>query len=159
MKYTSKEDINHLISTLKKDFTISEDWEGRLYYSITLTWDYIKRTLDISMPGYIQKALQRYKHVRSKRTQYSPYPATPRTYGAAAQDPTPDDDAPKATKDEVNYIQQVVGTILYYVRVVNITVLMALSTIASEQAKATKTTISNVKQMMDYLAWHPNATI
>ena len=36
---------------------------------------------------------------------------------------------------------------------------MALSTIASEQATATQTTIKNMKQMLDYLAWHPNATI
>ena len=51
------------------------------------------------------------------------------------------------------------GTILYYARAVDITVLMALSTIASEQAKTTKTTIKNMQQMLDYLAWHPNATI
>jgi hypothetical protein len=111
------------------------------------------------MPGYIQKALQRYKHIRSVRTQYAPYPAAPRAYGAAAQAPTPEDASPEATEDEVTYIQQVVGTILYYARAVDITVLMALSTIASEQAHATQTTIKNVKQMLDYLAWHPDATI
>ena len=130
-----------------------------MYCGITLKWDYDKRTLDIAMPGYILKTLQKYKHIRSKRTQYSPYPAAPRTYGAAAQDPMPDDDTPEATEEEVKYIQQVVGTILYYARAVDITVLMALSTIASEQARATQTTIKNVKQLLDYLAWHPDATI
>ena len=138
---------------------MSEDWEGALYCGITLKWDYENRTLDISMPGYFKKALQRYKHIRSKRTQYSPYPAAPKVFGAAAQEPAPDDEAPEATEDEVTYIQQVVGTILYYARVVDITVLMALSTLASEQAKATKTMIKNVGQMLDYLAWHPDATI
>ena len=107
------------------------------------------------MPGYIKKALLRYKHERSARIQYSPYPAAPRTFGATAQDPFPDDDEPEATKEEVTYIQQVVGTILYYARAVDLTVLMALSTIASEQAKATKKTIKNVGQMLDYLAWSP----
>ena len=71
----------------------------------------------------------------------------------------PDDDTPEATEEEVKYIQQVVGTILYYARAVDLTLLMALSTIASEQATATKTTIKNAKQLLDYLAWHPNATI
>ena len=77
VKYSRKEDVDHLIETLKKDFTLSEDWEGDLYCGITLKWDYVKRTLDISMPGYIKKALQRYKHARSARIQYSPYPAAP----------------------------------------------------------------------------------
>ena len=59
----------------------------------------------------------------------------------------------------MTYIQQVVGTILYYARAVDLTVLMALSTIASEQAKATKKTIKNVGQMLDYLAWFADATV
>jgi hypothetical protein len=105
VKYSHKEDVDHLIATLKKDFTMSEDWAGDLYCGITLTWDYLARTLDISMPGYIKKALQRYKHIRLIRTQYAPYPAAPRAYGAAAQAPTPDDDSPEATEAEVTYIQ------------------------------------------------------
>ena len=159
VKYSRKEDIDHLIQSLKKDFTLSEDWKGDLYCGISLKWDYEERTLDISMPGYIQKALQRYKHERSPRRQDAPYPAAPRIYGAAAQAPSPDDDSPEATEGEIKHIQQVVGTILYYARAVDITVLMALSTIASEQATATKTTIKNMQQMLDYLAWHPDATI
>ena len=66
---------------------------------------------------------------------------------------------PEATEDEVTYIQQVVGNILYYARVVDLTVLMALSTIASKQAKVTKTTIKNVKTMLDYLALFSDATV
>jgi hypothetical protein len=39
------------------------------------------------------------------------------------------------------------------------TVLMALSTIASEQATATKQTIANTEQLLNYLATHPDATM
>jgi hypothetical protein len=52
-----------------------------------------------------------------------------------------------------------VGSILYYARAVDMTVLMSLSTIASEQATATKQTITNTEQLLDYLATHPNATM
>ena len=41
----------------------------------------------------------------------------------------PDDDAPEATEEEIKYIQQVVGTILYYAQAVDLTLLMALSTL------------------------------
>jgi len=38
-------------------------------------------------------------------------------------------------------------------------VLMALSTLASEQTKATENTNKNIEQLLDYLATHPDATI
>ena len=36
---------------------------------------------------------------------------------------------------------------------------MALSTIASEQSKGTQQTMQRCKQLLDYLATHPNATV
>jgi hypothetical protein len=39
------------------------------------------------------------------------------------------------------------------------TVLMSLSTIASEQAIATKQTIEHTEQLLDYLVTHPEATM
>ena len=86
-------------------------------------------------------------------------PTAPRKYGAASQEPTPQDTAPPTTKEEITRIQQVVGSILYYSRAVELTVIMALSTITSEQAKATKTTLKNVHQVLDYLATNIDAMI
>jgi hypothetical protein len=43
--------------------------------------------------------------------------------------------------------------------VVNITVLMALSSIASKQTRGTTNTMAKAKQLLDYLATHPDATI
>jgi hypothetical protein len=42
---------------------------------------------------------------------------------------------------------------------VNGTVLMALSSIASKQTRGTKNTMAKAKQLLDYLATHPDATI
>ena len=47
----------------------------------------------------------------------------------------------EASKDEILKAQQVVGSILYYARVVGMMALMSLSTIASAQVKATGHTI------------------
>ena len=52
-----------------------------------------------------------------------------------------------------------VGSIFYYACVVDITVLMALSSIAIEQTKGTTLTMEKAKQLLDYLATHPDATI
>ena len=51
------------------------------------------------------------------------------------------------------------GDILYYARAVDLTVITALSTIATEQSTATSKTVKNVEQLLDYLAMHPNTTL
>ncbi len=53
VKYISKEDVDHLIVSLQSSYTLTEDWMGNLYCGISLQWDYINRTVNISMPGYI----------------------------------------------------------------------------------------------------------
>jgi hypothetical protein len=159
VKYVGKPHADHLIRTLNKHYKISEDWTGGLYCGITLLWDYIVRTVDCSMPGYIRKQLQKYLHEKPLRPQHSPYPSAPRTYGKSAQETIPEDTSPPADQAGILRIQKVVGSILYYARVVDLTALMGLSTLASEQADATQHTITNTEQMLDYLATHPDATI
>jgi len=56
-------------------------------------------------------------------------------------------------------IQQVVGSLLYYARAVDPTMLVALNAIASQQAAPTTTTVHKVEQLLDYAATQPNATI
>ena len=52
-----------MLRILETEFTaVSKDWEGALYCGITLEWNYNERWLDISMPGYIKKVLQKYLH-------------------------------------------------------------------------------------------------
>ena len=51
VKYVGKENADPLIKTLRKHYdSITEDWDGNLYCGIKLDWDYVNRSLDISMP-------------------------------------------------------------------------------------------------------------
>ena len=160
IKYTRKEDVDHLIAAIKEKYKkLSEDWSGDLYCGIKLTWDYDARTLDISMPGYVQKQLQRYKHALPLKRQNCPFSPQPKQYGSEAQRPIEPDTSPPLSEDEKKQVQRVVGSILYYARAVDLTVLMALSTIASEQSKGTQQTMQRCKQLLDYLATHPDATV
>jgi hypothetical protein len=111
------------------------------------------------MPGYIKNALQRYNHEPPSKQQHCPYPPQPKKYGSAAQEPTPIDTSPTLDKNGITRIQQIVGTILYYARAVDITILTALNTIGAEQAQATQNTALTTKQLLEYLATHPDATI
>jgi hypothetical protein len=62
VKYVGKENAKHLIKTLKLYYPISLNWEGNLYCGIKLDWDYMADTIDLSMPGYVEKALQHFQH-------------------------------------------------------------------------------------------------
>ena len=70
--------MDHLIWCIKQKYKLVKDWTGNLYCGIKLKWDYDARTLDILMPGYIQKVLQKYKHCMPTEPQHCPYVATPK---------------------------------------------------------------------------------
>ncbi len=89
---------------------------------------------------------------------YCPYSPLPKQYGAQAQAPLLINISPKLAPAEIKEIQ-CIGSILYYARAVDITVLMALSSIAIAQTKGTTSTMEKAKQLLDYLATHPDATI
>jgi hypothetical protein len=130
VKYKNKDDVDHLVASIKTTYTLTEHWSGDLYCGIVLAWDYVNRTEDISMPGYIKKKLQEYKHVQFKRTQMCPYLPVPKQFGTEAQAPLPTNVFPRLNKNGIRKVQRIVGSILYYARAVDMTILMALSTIA-----------------------------
>jgi hypothetical protein len=159
VKYTNKADVELLIECLKENNGLTQDWDGDLYCGIKLKWNYKDRTLNISMPGYIIKQLQKYKHDTPTRPQHCPYSPQPKQFGSEAQRPIPKDTSPPLSPDEIKHIQRVIGSILYYARAVDLTVLMALSTIASGQAHGTENTMRKTKQLLDYLVTHSEATV
>jgi hypothetical protein len=39
IKYTKKEDFDHLLNALKKDYEVTEDRRGKKYLRLTIEWD------------------------------------------------------------------------------------------------------------------------
>ena len=111
------------------------------------------------MLGYMKKKMQEYGHTMPKRLQPCLYSPEPKKYGSEAQAPLPPDATPKLDARGVKRVQKNVGSILYYARAVNMTVLMALSFIAMEQTKATEQTLARCTQLLDYLAGHADAKV
>ena len=159
VKYVGKEHADHLITCLQKTYKLSEDWSGGLYCGITLAWNYDKGYVDISMPGYIKKKIQEYGHIVPDRVQTCPYAPEPVSYGAKAQAPLAPDTTPRLDAKDVKRVQKIVGSILYYARAVDMTVLIGLSSIAVEQTIATTKTMGRCHQLLDYLATNVEAKI
>ena len=140
------------------------DWDASLYIRITLNCNYTARHVDLSMPKYAARALHKFKQALQKfhpdnNPEYSPHKHVEPNYGQKVQYVEPTDDSPTLDSIDVNLIQKIVGTFLYYGIAVDNTILVALSTIASEQYSATSNTVNKITQLLNYLATHPDATI
>jgi hypothetical protein len=73
VKHVGDEHARHLITSLEHLYTVSSDWTGSLYCSLTLDWDYKDRTVDISMPNYVATALHKFQHPPPSRHQHAPH--------------------------------------------------------------------------------------
>ena len=159
VKYTKKDDVNFLIHSLRTEYELHEDWSGSLYIGMTLKWDYQARTVELSMPGYIQEALQRFSHPTPSKSQDSPFKWSRPIFGQKIQYAPDEDCTPLLNTKDTKRVQQVVGTLLYYARAIDNTMLPALNDIASNQASPTQHTAREITQLLDYATSHPDATI
>jgi hypothetical protein len=139
VEYIDDTHVHHLIKTLKVDYEIDEDWEGTKYLGLAIDWDYTKHEVHLTMPGYVDKELARFYHKAPMKPQHQPHEHTIPVFGATAQYAKQEDTTKQLPKEDKKIIQQVLGTLLYYGRTVDSTILVALSTIASAQATPPKT--------------------
>jgi hypothetical protein len=131
IKYIGKEQVMHLIKTLKELYEVEEDWEGWRYLGITLDWDHKNCEVHLSMPEYVERALARFNHPTPDKPQHQPHQHNIPTYGATVHYAKPEDTSQWQSPSKKKYIQEVIGTFLYYGRAVDSTMLTALSAIAS----------------------------
>ena len=100
VKYLGKEHAEHLREVIKKYYPVTEEWTGKQYIGITLDWDYVKRQVHLSIPGYVKKGLMQFGHEKPAQPQDSPFPHTPPNYGAKKQYAKSESTAPALNKKE-----------------------------------------------------------
>jgi hypothetical protein len=140
VKYVGREHAEHLMACIKNNYEISSNWKGSAYCGLTLEWDYNNRTVDLSVPGYINAALHKYQHPAPTRPEHAPHKWNPPVYGAKSQYVEDDNNSPVLSAKDVTKLQQLTGTLLYYARAVDPTLIMPINVLASEQTKATADT-------------------
>jgi hypothetical protein len=158
VKHVGKQHADHLRNALLKTNKLTTDWAATVYSVMTLKWDYKNRTCDISMPGYVSNVLSKFQHDAHKHPQHTPSIYITPVYGAKTQYATKYE-TPPLTANQCLTIQKVTGSVFYYARVVDPTVLMPLNDIATEHTKAAEKTQAATNQLLDYLTTHPDATI
>ena len=140
VKYFSKDDANNLLNSLKKHYAISMDWEGRNYLGLTIDWNYSEEYVDISMPDYLRKALDRLQCLKPKRPQYAPHCWSVPAYGKRLQSEPYSYESYRFDKNTTKNIKSIVGTMLYYTQSVDPTMLRAINEILRVQSRPTRDT-------------------
>jgi hypothetical protein len=107
------------------------------------------------MPGYIKAALHKYQHAAPTRPEHAPHTWNPPVYGAKTQYVENETTSPALSAKDVNKLHQLTGTLLYYARAVDPTLIMPISVLASEQSKATSDTAEKVIKLLNYCNTHP----
>ena len=111
------------------------------------------------MPNYISSMLHKYQHPPPKCDQHSPHPWNKPTYVATQQLTKEPDTTDPLELSEVKHIQKILGTIIYYARAVDATMLVAVGTISAQHAGAIQTTSKYVNHLLDYCHTHPDAKL
>ncbi len=81
----NKNNVDHLINILKKDYTIAVDREATKYIGLTIEWDYEIGKVHLHMPGYLAKTMTHFKHDTPTKIQNSPHCYIEVKYGAKKQ--------------------------------------------------------------------------
>jgi hypothetical protein len=110
------------------------------------------------MPRYVSNVLSKFQHDSPKHPQHNPSRYVSPVYGAKTQYATTDE-PPPLTAQQCLTIQKVTGSILYYARAVDPTVLMPLNDIATEQNQGDGEDASHHESNVGFLATHPDATL
>jgi len=161
IKYIGKEHLNHLLCALESKYKITKDEEATQFCGIiSLNWNYRKRSVTLSMPGYIKKLLHKLQYKPATTPEHNPHTYKPPTYGKKVQHTTRPDTTPPLPPERKTRVHKIIGSLLYYdAQAVDNTILMAVNDIASQQAHTTEATEAKANKLLNYLATHPNASI
>ena len=89
IKYFHTDQLTHFLNALRQNYRISMDLSGSDYCGLTLKWDYKKQFFNLSIPGYVEKALQKFLDPHPKHSQHTPHQWVKPNYGQKVQYASP----------------------------------------------------------------------
>ena len=112
IKCEKKQDAQDLINALEEHYkAVSVDWDGELLCGIKLEWDYQNRTVDLIMPGYITKLLQRFIHPIPNKPEHQTHRSVQPQYGTKMQLTYPEEETPLLQPDDITKLQKIIGVV------------------------------------------------
>ena len=141
-----------LLHALEQRHKVSTDWEGTRCCGSTFDWHCDQGCVDVSMPGHVERALQRFEHPTPSRLQHAPHPWDAPVCGAKTQLAPAPDTSDTLSNGERQRTQQTLGTFLFHARAVDMCMLQAIGSIATKQAQPTVGTMNKITWLLNYAA-------
>lgn len=153
-----RSDVEHLMSVLSQLYEYKIDWTGSSYLGLTLHHDRARKTFTVSLPGYITRMLAELGVTKGKHDPGSPITYIAPTYGVKGGPGQLEDidESPPLDAKDTKFLQRVVGKLLFYTRMVDPTIELAVNRLGSIQAKATTRVNKDVQRLLQYVAHHPD---
>ena len=148
VKYNDKADADFLISILQTKYELTIDWEGKLYLGMTIDLNRSNKehTITVSMPGYIQRLLQRldlgpYKTNTNSPMQYNSH---------WDKDELKIKNDTHISAEKVHLLKMGIGGFLYYARAVGYDYMTTVCKFSSKQAKPTQSVWDEFLYFLNY---------
>jgi hypothetical protein len=156
VRYGTQDDADHLINALRShDYELTVKPKGDTYLGMHIS--FTPTSVSISMPGYIDKMLKRFRpHYRlpTHRPAQTPGRYTIPVYSKVQYANV--DDSPPLAPDQRTELQAIIGTLLYYARAVDPTLLPIANELAYQQASSTVRVLKATNRALSYAAGNPN---
>ena len=107
----------------------------------------------------ILKKLHCFNHTAPNRPQKSPHKWDRPVYGAHIQYVPEDTNSTLLLPPKITRVQKIVGNLLFYAQVIDITMLVTLNSSAAEQSNTTAETAEACNCLLDYAVIYPNTSI
>jgi hypothetical protein len=156
--WSNKTDMNHFIQTLRQLYTVQVDWNDSKYLGMTIDIDRKERHVTLSMPGYITKLLRRARP-QGVKSATTPTMYTAPNYKFPKAQTATTNDTPLASPAQQREIQVAVGTLLYYARSIDPSILTVVHELGSVQAKPTVEDIRKMERLLQYVSSHQHYSI
>jgi hypothetical protein len=160
VKYVGKEHAKHLVDALESLYDITTENDPA---NDTLRSPYNGTTTNalstFPCPATSKRPLTSFSmsHLHAHNT--APHAWSKPTYGSGSQLTKEADTTARLDAAGLTRLQQVVGTLLYYARAVDSTMLAAIGDISSAMSEGTEATAQDLTQLLNYAATHPDATV
>jgi hypothetical protein len=160
IKYEERKDAEELAQVLKDHYeAVSGDWGG---YFILRNRPWLGLRQENSWPQHARIHRKGTTQVPAPTSQNTGAPAAGHNqpqYGVKVQMTEPADASPLLDEIGIKELMAIVGSLLYYGRALDNTLLTALTDLSSAQAKGTEATNATARKLLDYCATHPDAEI
>ena len=157
VKYRYIDDFHRLVDCLALLYHVKAQPVATTFLGLTLNHNRLARTMTLSMPEYIPALLQLHRP-HGVRPASSPSVYVPPQYGSSAPQMSPQDNSEPASSSQQKELREVIGSLMYYARILDHTLLPAVTYLACFQAAPTLDTMAAMERLLGYCAKHPNAT-